>query len=143
MNSIPKFRAWHKADKLMQVVKSLDWNDNDDNLRAVYAYRENGNFIEQHDPEEIELMQWTGLKDRNYKDIYEGDLLEHANDMFVVPSLFPLGRENEVELVKSWSANTRNLREHDTTDWISWSRDDWEVIGNIYENEDLLNVSQR
>lgn len=76
------------------------------------------------------LMQYTGLKDKNGKEIYEGDIIEHWDNRYIVPPFTPIDRSYEAENV---------LPHHDgSDDWMSMSNVDWEVIGNIYENPELL-----
>lgn len=74
------------------------------------------------------LMQYTGLKDKNGKEIYEGDVVELQ--------------------VKHWSYDWKNPRavEFENGCFRPWGTGDWEyppgkykVIGNIYENPELLN----
>lgn len=139
----PKFRAWHKEYKRIFDVLRLDFVCN------TYWVQVGGSLDDGDEPihhvwdmQDCELMQWTGKKDQKNVDIYEGDILEHANDIYVIQSIFPLGRENEAKMIKSWSVHAKNLNEYNTTDWISWCEDDWEIIGNIYENPELLNKDE-
>lgn len=74
-------------------------------------------------------MQYTGLKDKNGKEIYEGDLIGEIE--FVVPVEFHDGSFTVGNSQSAW-------------EWLcARSRKglDTEVIGNIYENPDLLSVS--
>ncbi len=88
------------------------------------------------DNEDHDVTQYTGLKDRNGKDIYEGDIVhvifedkeEDMNEEFIA------------EIVYSEFSASFQLS-HDLITEEFWADDDlWklEVIGNIYENPDLL-----
>ena len=78
------------------------------------------------------LMQYTGLKDKNGKEIYEGDIVKHNENIFQV----------------KWSDNLLSwcvLRKLNKKE-ISWRDGDWlvrcskyiEIIGNIHETPELL-----
>lgn len=103
---------------------------------------------------EIVLMQFTGLLDKNGKEIWEGDVLQGAygeqekpsesfmkgavsfeNGGFVIH--FPVGRKDmrDIDVNKSifWRTENRMLSKH----WF-YQITDIEVIGNVYENPELL-----
>jgi len=81
------------------------------------------------------LMQYTGLKDKNGKEIYEGDIIKIPNDYDTYGQM--AGEEREIifgeggfRLKPKWNKNARGLWLEDVEDLI--------IIGNIYENPGLL-----
>lgn len=120
-----KLRAWHKTANEML---------NEEYPGAALKWK--------HEGQPLEIMQFTGLYDKNKNPIYEGDILSvksfprspsggfYCDDFGHQPDSGRVVTFNKGE----WMANTDSL----------WSilnlriNHDYEVIGNIYENPDLL-----
>lgn len=117
-----KFRAWDILRKRMI----------DDTRLWGFEYGEL--FPKTPDQRAFDLMQFTGLLDKNGKEIYEGDIIEHIDERYIVPEFTPLSRLYEAENIKPHYGGS--------DDWMAASDIDWEVIGNIYENPELLNIEQ-
>ncbi len=79
------------------------------------------------------LMQFTGLKDKNGKEIYEGDILKESEH-----GIF------EVVWDLKWAKfKLDHTRVGSTIQYPEWNRGiRMEIIGNIYENPDLLTPSK-
>ncbi len=124
-----KFRAWDKKDKMMyyNIQKGIEFTD-----LSHYTFDEFlGNSKAMGDYHEQEVMQYIGLKDKNGVEIYEGDILEYQNPeaeggICAVPELKYNNYDNLLGMFDS---------EWDNGD-DSYSN--IEVIGNIYENKDLI-----
>jgi len=121
MNREIKFRAWDKENEEMYDVAMIDVETGE----VAYTDHPTG-YNADALLEQVELMQYTGLKDKNGKEIYEGDILKDCDT-------------REIKTV-IWHKNCFILR--DTKGFYQWTyfEDEHEVIGNIYENSDLLEV---
>ena len=114
-----KFRAWFEKFKEIYTVKMID-------LQKEIAYFDKYNYRSFYD---IDLMQYTGLKDKNNKEIYEGDILSDGNDEKPYKVIFENG---------SFRAEFEGDFEEYSFDLIDIVAQGCEVVGNIYENPELI-----
>lgn len=129
-----KFRAWSKALKAMSPVQWLNW-DTDGNLSEIYYWHKSPThrgFDKVHAVEGTVLMQYTGLKDKNGKDVYEGDILdgEFGKDVVELKEFDIEGGGTAICYVYSLSPLNQGLVEECGI----------EIIGNKWENPDLIEV---
>lgn len=132
---IPKFRAWHKTWEEMGKVKRVRFDDEGNVITVLFEGKILG--VDTH-IDEIELMQSTGLKDKNGKEVFVGDIITNGMDIVDV--------RNHENLVFYTFVNGREVFfGHGTS--IEEFEEDIEgfteivqIIGNIYENPELLEV---
>lgn len=105
------------------------------NLR-IFGERAYISAVDSHAHSEVFLStvgQYTGLTDRNGKEIYEGDIVEACSQ----------GEHRKCEV--AWSEKTVSFfLKHSVGPWSlsgAWGKESCEVIGNIYDNPELLKKS--
>ncbi|MUO32877.1 YopX family protein [Enterococcus gallinarum] len=130
---IPKFRAWDKEENLWIKVASLVFDEEGemwylgpvmDDFNPVYYENELGKTWE--------IMQSTGLKDKNGVEIFEGDVLKNTRNG-------KIRRVHWNPSCASFHLSKHGIEESKVEYW-SLSNPQWsyEIIGNIYENPELL-----
>ena len=108
-----------KLDKILEV-KLIDFDNEEievyDEDKSIYSYF---NFFE------VEFMENTGMKDKNGKSIYVGDIVKDDDNIYTI-------KRSEVYKIVSMCNRKWSI----FLDAINCRR--IEVIGNIYENKELL-----
>lgn len=118
----PKFRAWDRLRKRISVVDRIYFDTEGVQLR------DDGGLYWRHFREVI-LMQSTGLKDKNGTEIFEGDVV-HA-----------YGEGTSLIGVVEYFDNAYCIKsKNDIYNPLWTNAEHYEVIGNIYENPELMEV---
>lgn len=125
MNNL-KFRAWDKANKEMLKIDVIDFF-----LEEIRVLENDGSCFSMKFAD-VEIMQSTGLFDKNGVEIFEGAILTDEGNF-----------ENDY-----WDYATIEFDKTDYTYYIHWKREEvcenitdcykYTVTGNIYENKELL-----
>lgn len=108
-----KFRAWDRVEKEMVSVNILNWS-------YPSGLEVNGSNVSLPST----LMQYTGLKDTNDKEIYEGDITKGGIIEFKFGKWIVVNKKDDLQSYLLYDAI------HDSAEQ--------EVIGNIYENPELI-----
>nr|DAQ72515.1 MAG TPA: YopX protein [Caudoviricetes sp.] len=121
---IPKFRAWLKKEQEMDnEIDHISWLEDE-----LYCIGDGITYMVL--AEDLVLMQSTGLKDKNGKEIFEGDVVSIDTDEF---DLLFVKYESGIY----WLMDDEECVEH-LSDYYKYVS----IVGNIYENPELLEVGK-
>ncbi len=133
-----KFRIWDKYEKQMYPISSIDYDIFSQEIRIIAIGHKNGmctSYNKNHNSEKcditaLELMQYTGIHDIKGKEIYEGDIVKVDNiDLAII--YFDDDR-------MAWGIKPINEFYFDSPLLSENISLELRVIGNIYDNSDLL-----
>lgn len=122
---IPKYRAWKKAGKELGRVGQITFELDGSVSHVLFK----GKFLDFNVPiNEIILMKSTGFKDKNDKEIFEGDVLGTKDGLL----------NGVVEYRSDLGMWTNSLISYNNFERLCNVANSREIIGNIYENPELL-----
>jgi len=142
-----KFRVYDMVNK--KFIKES--NGSFDSLERLWIRLEGGlSSVNYYNArlDNFVLQQYTGLKDKNGKEIYEGDIVERRRERGLVDF-----NDNNYDGVLGWNLLLYQYMSYDKEGWIYQEKEDgqlpaieyyygrspsesWEVVGNIFEGVD-------
>ena len=142
---IPKYRTWIKTENRMIGTDDLLVIDYDlTRIMTQRVFFERGLAVERdikyYDFEDVILMQSTGLFDKNNKEIFDGDIIANGPDVMCMKRHNTLGFYVEKKGRVEFIADGAVLEEFEED--AKEIADSLEIIGNIYENKDILEVAE-
>lgn len=126
---IPRYRAWDKIHKTMYEVDdimSIDFGKSEICVKTLLFEQ-----TSRYDFDDIVLMRSTGLTDKNGKEIFEGDVVKMAKNVYSEPTYYEVARHRG-------GAYRLESKQYGCELWLRHT--DCEIAGDIYENPELLEV---
>ena len=118
-----RFRAWLKKKQEMDnEIDHISWLEDE-----LYCIGDGITYMVS--AEDLELMQSTGLVDRDGRIIFEGDIVKMSKDVYSEPTYYEVVRHRG-------GAYRLESKQHGCELWLRHT--DCKVVGNIYENKELL-----
>ena len=116
-----KVRAWEKEEKIICEVESINYLS-----KRIVLIAHMGAFSISTVFKDVIFMQYTGLKDKYGKEIYAGDIIDIAKEV-----------DGNIKIIRTF---VKYSAPHFLTNYGHgcWLTSSCEVIGNIYENPELL-----
>lgn len=127
---IPRFRAWDKKFKTMYEaddIMSIDFGKSEISVKTLFFERTN-----YYKFDDIVLMQSTGLRDKNGKEIFEGNVVKMAKNVYSEPTYYEVVRHRG-------GAYRLESKQYGCELWLRHT--DCEIAGNIYTDPELAEVS--
>ena len=129
---IPKFRAWDKENKIMIDVDILNWNNGE-----VDFIGDGITFILKAN--DIELMQSTGLTDKNGKEIFEGDIIAINLEGIETPITAKVFQNRKIGILMFHAFE--DYEDVPMVELLEGNPVEFAIIGNIWEDPELAEVS--
>lgn len=121
----------------MREIKFRAWDKTLNMIHCWAAIENHFTFEELLDTNFFEAMQYTGLKDSHGNEIYEGDILEAVFEL--IDGELETIIDKGVVVFKDYAFQVQTFEDHHEPlhEWAQLS-EELKVIGNIYENPELL-----
>lgn len=134
---IPRFRAWNKATKEMygaDDIIAINFEEKEICVQTIYFEQglPDSRDLDYYDFDDIVLMQSTGMRDKNDREIFEGDVVKMAKNVYSEPTYYEVVRHRG-------GAYRLESKQYGCELWLRYT--DCEIAGDIYKNPELLEVS--
>lgn len=156
MNRDIKFRAWNKSYSYMinfdNCKNGIEYRCGELTVSTGWDSYDNPTY--EGDDSHIEVMQYTGLKDKNGVEIYEGDIVSMHQFLFdwsevkkVISGVIGWDeygltlKQIRNEFIEEYYGYGEGEGELPLDSFYGLHEDSWTVLGNIHENPELLNDS--
>ncbi len=126
---IPRFQVWNKATKEVHEaddIITIDFEEKQICVKTLFFGK-----VSYYDFDDVVLMQSTGVRDKNGKEIFEGDVVKMAKDVYSEPTYYEVVRHRG-------GAYRLESKQYGCELWLRHT--DCEIAGDIYENPELLEV---
>jgi uncharacterized phage protein (TIGR01671 family) len=120
----PRYRAWDKETKMMIEISLIDFE-----MHVIRGTHWKFGETESIKFNDIELIQSTDMVDRNGNIIFEGDIVKMSKDVYSEPTYYEVVRHRG-------GAYRLESIQHGCELWLRHT--DCKVVGNVYENSELL-----
>lgn len=128
VNRFINFRVYNKQNKCF--IKEDICIHIQNNTLKLCAIDEFSNAVKLANQDNYILMQSTGIADKNGKEIFEGDIVKDVNEIYTI---------EYIDKKCGFSAVICKVQHKEGTHYLLQDiTSDLEVIGNIYENSDLM-----
>lgn len=129
---IPRYRAWDKENKKMIDVDILNWNNGE-----VDFIGDGITFILKAN--DIELMQSTGLTDKNGKEIFEGDIIAINLEGIETPITAKVFQNRKIGILMFHAFEDNE--DVPMVELLEGNSVEFAIIGNIWEDPELTEVN--
>ncbi len=123
-----KYKAWHKEEKKMYEVMMIDFLGK----RLMLGGTEKRQITKQAKLEDVVMLEFTGLKDKNGVDIFEGDLVKSESHE---PSVY------DIKFIEGgFCATHPNLEGYptDINHFYPSTGCEIQIVGDIFNNQELI-----
>lgn len=133
---IPRYRAWNKATKEMygaDDIIAINFEEKEICVQTIYFEQglPDSRDLDYYDFDDIVLMQSTGMRDKNDREIFEGDIID-STDGFLT---------GVIEFRVSLGMFVSDLVEYNNFERLCNVASSRKIIGNTWEHPKLAEVS--